>query len=107
MITLTEKAAQKLLSMAHAAGEDQKGLRISVVGGGCSGLSYEFAIDAPKQGDLVFTHFGAIVMTDPKSHLRLAGATVDYNDNELRGAGFFIENPNAKGGCGCGSSFTA
>ena len=107
MITLTESAATKLADLLKTQAKPEEGLRVRVVGGGCSGLSYELAFDAPEPTDQVFEGaHGAKVLVDPKSYLYLAGTEIDYIDG-LQGAGFSLRNPNAKGGCGCGSSFTA
>ena len=107
MITVTSTAAEKIkgIKTAQAAPEDA-GLRIRVVGGGCSGFQYQLVFDAPQPGDQIFEQAGVKVVVDPKSFLYLSGTEIDYVDG-LTGAGFTLKNPNAKGGCGCGSSFTA
>jgi len=107
MITVTTQAATKIkdIKTAQAASEDT-GLRVRVVGGGCSGFQYQLVFDTPKAGDQVFESDGVTVVVDPKSFLYLVGTEIDYVDG-LNGAGFTMKNPNAKGGCGCGSSFTA
>jgi iron-sulfur cluster insertion protein len=107
MITITESAATKLADLLKTQAKPDEGLRVRVVGGGCSGLSYELEFDQPQTSDQVFegTH-GVKVLVDPKSYLYLVGTEIDYVDG-LHGAGFSLKNPNAKGGCGCGSSFTA
>lgn len=107
MITVTTQAATKIkdIKTAQAASEDT-GLRVRVVGGGCSGFQYQMVFDTPKAGDQVFESDGVKVVVDPKSFLYLVGTEIDYVDG-LNGAGFTMKNPNAKGGCGCGSSFTA
>ena len=106
MITVTQQAAEKIkgIKTAQQAPEDT-GLRIRVVGGGCSGFQYQLAFDAAQPGDQVFEQDGVKVVVDPKSFLYLSGTEVDYVDS-LTGAGFTLKNPNAKGSCGCGSSFT-
>jgi len=107
MITLTASAATKLADLLKAQAKPEEGLRVRVVGGGCSGLSYQMEFDQPQPADQVFEgSHGARVLVDPKSYLYLAGTEIDYTDG-LQGAGFSLKNPNAKGGCGCGSSFTA
>jgi len=105
MITVTTQASEKIkaIKAAQNAPEDT-GLRVRVVGGGCSGFQYQ--LDAPKAGDQVFEAEGVKVVVDPKSFLYLTGTEIDYVDG-LTGAGFTLKNPNAKGSCGCGSSFTA
>jgi iron-sulfur cluster assembly accessory protein len=107
MITVTPVAAEKIkgIKTAQQASEDT-GLRIRVVGGGCSGFQYRLGFDAAQPGDQVFEQDGVKVVVDPKSFLYLSGTEIDYVDS-LTGAGFTLKNPNAKGSCGCGSSFTA
>jgi iron-sulfur cluster assembly accessory protein len=107
MITVTSQAAVKIkdIKVAQAAPEDV-GLRVRVVGGGCSGFQYQLVFDSAKPGDQVFESDGVRVVVDPKSFLYLNGTEIDYVDG-LNGAGFTMKNPNAKGGCGCGSSFNA
>lgn len=82
------------------------GVRVGVKGGGCSGFSYllNFDYDA-TEGDHVFEQEGVRVFCDPKSYMFLRGATLDYTDG-LSGRGFQFVNPNAKGSCGCGESFS-
>jgi iron-sulfur cluster assembly accessory protein len=107
MISVTSHAAGKIkdIKTAQAASEDT-GLRVRVVGGGCSGFQYQLAFDTPQAGDQVFETDGVKVVVDPKSFLYLNGTEIDYVDG-LTGAGFTMKNPNATGGCGCGSSFKA
>ncbi len=83
-------------------------LRVMVVGGGCSGMSYKLGFDdkAPAVSDKVVEKDGVKVLVDPKSMLYLAGTTLDFSDG-LNGTGFVFSNPNAKRTCGCGSSFSA
>ncbi|HEV8376617.1 MAG TPA: iron-sulfur cluster insertion protein ErpA [Candidatus Polarisedimenticolia bacterium] len=105
MIGLTEKAAQEVKTLMANENLDGYGLRVSVAGGGCSGLSYRllFEKEAGKE-DRVFEHHGVKVIVDAKSYLYLNGTTVDYSDG-LNGTGFTFTNPNASGTCGCGTSF--
>ena len=107
-ITLTEKAAQKVKGLiANEAPTPEAGLRVKVVGGGCSGLSYQLAIEkASTPGDKVFESHGVKVYLDPKSALFVTGTEIDYTESVM-GSGFAFKNPNSKGSCGCGSSFTA
>jgi iron-sulfur cluster assembly protein len=101
-IELSENAVLKILSLV---GEDrERGLRVKVVGGGCSGLQYKMEIDAPKGGDKVFERDGARVVVDRKSFLYLNGTELDYADT-LMSTGFTLHNPNVKRTCGCGASF--
>ena len=103
MITVTPVAAEKIkgIKTTQQAPEDT-GLRIRVVGGGCSGFQYQLVFDDAQPGDQVFEQD----VVDPMSFLYLSGTEIDYVDS-LTGAGFTLKNPNAKGSCGCGSSFTA
>lgn len=99
---ITDRALTKLKSLQ----EGDKGLRVSVVGGGCSGLSYKMSwIDEPSEGDKVTTVNGLTIVVDPKSFLFIKGIELDYTDG-LDGQGFVWNNPNAKRSCGCGSSFS-
>lgn len=107
MITVTALAAEKIKGIKTAQqAPAEAGLRIRVVGGGCSGFQCQLVFDAPKPGDQVFEQDGVKVVVDPKSFLFLSGSEIDYVDS-LTGAGFTLKNPNAEGTCGCGSSFTA
>jgi len=107
VITVSALAAEKIKGIKTAQqAPEEVGLRIQVVGGGCSGFQYQMIFDAPKPGDQVFEQDGVRVVVDPKSFLYLVGTEIDYVDG-LTGAGFTLKNPNAKGSCGCGSSFTA
>ena len=106
MITLTDKAAEKLKGLLTAEGKAAYGLRLRVVGGGCSGLSYAMDFEAAAAAtDKVYEDRGVKVFVDPQSDQYVGGAVVDYTE-ALTGAGFTIKNPQAKGSCGCGSSFT-
>jgi iron-sulfur cluster assembly protein len=108
MIEITETAARKIRTLMAKQGIDEGGLRVGVKGGGCSGLSYTFAWEkVPRFGDEVFEGAdGAKLYVDKKSLLYLNGTVLDY-DNTLISRGFVFNNPNAKGTCGCGSSFGA
>ena len=101
-ITLTDNAVMKILSLVTDA--PQRGLRVKVVGGGCSGLTYKMDLDEIRQGDKVFEHAGAKLVVDRKSFLYLNGTILDYQDG-LMSSGFNLQNPNVKRSCGCGSSF--
>jgi iron-sulfur cluster assembly accessory protein len=104
MITLTDLAVQKINELIKAEKAEGKALRIFVEAGGCSGFSYGFTFDEKTQDDQAWPYDGFELVVDPMSINYLDGARVDYVDG-LHGAGFKIENPNAKGSCGCGSSF--
>lgn len=102
-IELTEQAASKIRSLIRE--DPDRGLRLKVVGGGCSGLSYKMDLDAPRQGDRIFERDGAKVIVDRKSFLYLNGTELHYEEG-LMESGFNIKNPNVKRSCGCGASFS-
>jgi len=108
VITLTENAQKKVRELITQDGTiEGKSLRIFVEGGGCSGMQYGFTFDEQREGDQEVPYEGFKVLLDTKSIPYLQGALVDYVTGEgLQGSGFRIQNPNAKGSCGCGSSFT-
>ena len=86
---------------------DRGGLRVSVQPGGCSGFKYALVIeDAATEDDLILDQDGYRVFVDPFSAQYLNGTTIDYVTS-MQGSGFTFRNPNATGGCGCGSSFSA
>ena len=92
--------------MQRESRPEQAGLRVSVVGGGCSGLQYSLGLDdAPNDEDAIYEYDGVRVFVDPTSAPYLIGTRVDYVDG-LHGAGFKFVNPNADRTCGCGSSFS-
>lgn len=101
--TVTERAFERLAEIDPAA--QGEALRVAVEGGGCSGFQYDIRLDAPGAEDLVLEGGGQRVVVDPVSLPFLAGAVIDYSD-ELIGARFVIDNPNAVASCGCGTSFT-
>lgn len=102
---VTERAFARLKEIADTSGE-AKPLRVAVEGGGCSGFQYEIALaDKAEQDDLVLEKDGAQVLIDPVSLPFLQNATIDFSD-ELIGARFVIDNPNATSSCGCGTSFS-
>lgn len=105
-VTLTPKAASKLLELMGMEKKDPQayGLRVGVIGGGCSGFQYMLDFDTKREGDFVFESSGAQIFVDGKSIMFLRGSVVDYAET-LMGAGFQVQNPNVKGSCGCGSSF--
>ena len=108
MIYVSDKAREKVGHlMKEASIESNKDyfLRVSVVGGGCSGLSYKLDFDnEQKPMDQVFEDNGVKVVTDLKSFLYLVNTTLDFSDG-LNGKGFYFSNPNASRTCGCGDSF--
>jgi len=104
-VTLTERAAARIKELIAAENRDGQGLRVKVVGGGCSGLQYKVDFDQPKGADKIFEKDGARLLVDMKSLLYLGGTELDYKD-ELMQSGFVLQNPNVKKTCGCGASFT-
>ncbi len=107
MIQVTDKAVSKIRDAFQREGIAEGGLRLGVLGGGCSGLSYQFKFDRkPRPTDKVFDYSGVNVYVDPKSFVFLDGMTLDWKDSLIH-SGFVFENPNAKRACGCGTSFAA
>lgn len=106
MIFVSDKAKEKVARLKTDAGlTDEYFLRVGVVGGGCSGLSYKLDFDnEPQPNDQVFEDKGVKVVTDLKSFLYLCDTTLDFSDG-LNGKGFHFINPNASRSCGCGESF--
>jgi iron-sulfur cluster assembly accessory protein len=104
-IQLTQSAAQRVAAIAARQGKPAI-LRLSVEGGGCSGFQYRFGLtEAVKSDDLTVERDGVTLVVDSISLDLVRGAAVDYVEN-LGGAAFKVENPNAASGCGCGSSFS-
>jgi iron-sulfur cluster insertion protein len=107
LVSLTEKAAEKVIEIKKAEAIDENyGLRLRVVGGGCSGFSYDLYFDQVADGDKTFDSRGVKLVVDQMSLMYLMGTEVDYVEG-LQGAGFKFGNPNVKSTCGCGSSFSA
>lgn len=105
MVTVTETAAEKIKVMLTDQGNPEYGLRMMIAGGGCSGFQYRLAFDKQANDvDQTIEQNGVKVFIDSKSMIYLMGAELDYVEG-LMGAGFKINNPNAKGTCGCGESF--
>ncbi|PRY94261.1 HesB/IscA family protein [Donghicola tyrosinivorans] len=100
---VTPRAFERLTEIGAAA--SGKALRVAVEGGGCSGFQYEIKLDDPATDDLVLEGAGEKVVVDSTSLPFLAGATIDFTE-ELIGARFVIDNPNASSSCGCGTSFS-
>lgn len=107
MITITDKAKGKIDQLMEESQMDTTYfLRVSVKGGGCSGLSYNLDFDnEEKPGDQFFEDRGIRIALDMKSFLYLAGTELDFSDG-LNGKGFNFNNPNASRSCGCGESFS-
>lgn len=108
MIYVSDKARERVVKLMQEENLDAgKGyfLRVSVVGGGCSGLSYKLDFDnESKPGDQAFENNGVKVVTDLKSFLYLVDTVLEYSEG-LNGKGFYFENPNASRTCACGESF--
>lgn len=102
MINISDNSIKQIKSLAQ-----NLPVRISVMGGGCSGMSYRltFEQNPPSESDKVFTKDGVIVLVDAKSYLFIAGSTLEY-EGGLNGSGFKVVNPKAKTTCGCGQSFS-
>ena len=107
-IYISDKAktkVQELLAEAGVGDDPSYFVRVSVVGGGCSGLSYKLDFDnVRKSTDQEFEHNGMKIVTDLKSFLYLVNTTLEFSDG-LNGKGFYFNNPNASRTCGCGESF--
>lgn len=107
MITVTDKAKERIIELRQ---EDKKttehNVRVSVKGGGCSGLMYDLDFDNQiQESDEIFEDKGVKILVDKKSLLYLLGTTLDFSDG-LNGKGFQFINPNASRTCGCGESFS-
>lgn len=107
MITVSEKAKERILELRQIENRaDQDNIRVSVKGGGCSGLMYDLGFDSQlTDTDQVFEDKGVKIIVDRKSLLYLAGTTLEFSDG-LNGKGFQFVNPNASRTCGCGESFS-
>ena len=107
MFTVTTKAVEEIKKLLSEENIPNAVLRVRVVPGGCSGFSYEMGFDDEmEESDKLFENEGVKVAIDELSFPYLQGAVLDYKDG-LNGTGFSINNPNAKGSCGCGQSFNA
>jgi iron-sulfur cluster assembly protein len=107
-LQLTERAIKRIrVAMAkEGVSPTEGGLRLGVMGGGCSGLSYSIKFDTqPRERDRIYEFDGVRVFVDPKSFLYLHGMTLDYEETLMR-QGFNFINPNSSHSCGCGSSFS-
>lgn len=106
MIIVSDEAAEKIRSLLQRDGVSDRGLRVAVRGGGCSGFQYKLEFEE-EAGDMdqVIESNGVRIFVDPKSSLYLNGVILRYDDG-LMGAGFQVENPNARTTCGCGESFS-
>jgi iron-sulfur cluster assembly protein len=109
MISISEQAAKQIQRLASESPQPESStgnfLRVKIVAGGCSGMSYKLDFDQTvAAGDKVFEEHGTKVVVDGKSYLYIAGMTLDF-EGGLNGKGFVFSNPNASKTCGCGSSF--
>lgn len=103
MIKITENAKEQLIKILKENGK--KYIRLAVVGGGCSGLSYKIDFGELKEKDYLLDIEEYKILIDPKSGIYLKDSTLDYQDG-LKGKGFVFQNPNATNSCGCGESFS-
>jgi iron-sulfur cluster insertion protein len=104
-VTVSSRAARRIAAILAAEAQPTM-LRLAVTGGGCSGYSYNFALDENRMDDdLLVEEDGAKILIDPVSLDFLAGAEIDFSD-DLMGQAFKVNNPNATSSCGCGTSFS-
>lgn len=105
-INFSEQAVNKVAELIEQEKNPNLKLRVYIIGGGCSGFSYGFSFDdTVKDGDSKIENKGVGLIIDPMSYQYLIGSTINYLE-DLQGARFIVENPNAKTTCGCGSSFS-
>lgn len=105
-VNFTDAAATKVLGLIEDEGNESLKLRVYITGGGCSGFQYGFTFDETQaEDDTAVEKNGVMLLIDPMSFQYLVGAKIDYLE-DLQGARFVIENPNASTTCGCGSSFS-
>lgn len=107
MVTITDRAKDRIIELRTKEGRTQEfNVRVSVKGGGCSGLMYDLSFDnEEKETDHIYEDKGVKIYVDKKSLLYLMGTTLDFSDG-LNGKGFQFINPNASRTCGCGESFS-
>lgn len=107
LLRVSDSASAKLRSLLDRQGRPTGALRISVIGGGCSGLQYKMdLVDGPANRDIMVESNKTRVVVDPKSALFVSGSLVNFSD-DLQKGGFTVENPNASAHCSCGESFAA
>ncbi len=105
-VTLSDSAAKRVRALIDRQGNPDLKLRLSVSGGGCSGFQYGFDFaETPEDGDITVVRDGVTMLVDSMSLLYLIGSEVDYKE-DIMGASFRVNNPNATANCGCGSSFS-
>ena len=108
LVRLSDKAAAMVQETIERENLQGAGLRVAVVGGGCSGFQYSLDIEKEQRaGDMVFEVKGVRCFVDPMSSMYLMGVEIDYVEGQFGQSGFSFKNPNAKHTCGCGSSFSA
>ncbi len=105
IVQLSDSAKEELKKLITKETDNPDGVRLSLLAGGCSGLSYHLQFDKLRDNDYVYDYDGIKVFTDTKSALYLSGVLLDYQSG-LTGRGFIFSNPNAKKTCGCGTSFS-
>ena len=103
MIKLTDKAIEQCKEICKEHKKEY--IRVAVIGGGCSGLSYKIDFGDKKDKDYELKETGFTILIDPKSSIYLKDSTLDFSDG-LQGKGFVFSNPNATNSCGCGESFS-
>lgn len=104
VVSISEAAAEEIKRLLPGE-QGKSGLRLEIKGGGCSGMSYGLSFDNVRENDHTVEAHGVKVFVDPKSAIYLKGTHLDFQGG-LEGRGFVIKNPQAKGSCGCGSSFS-
>ena len=108
LVRLSDKAAAMVKETIERENLQGSGLRVAVVGGGCSGFQYSLDLEKEQRsGDMVFEVKGVRCFVDPMSSMYLMGVEIDYVEGQFGQSGFAFKNPNAKHTCGCGSSFSA
>lgn len=106
LVEITPKAQEEIRNIfSNDKKGENDGLRLAVIGGGCSGLQYKIEFSPKKEKDNVLSYDGFSVFIDPKSSIYLKDIILDFKDG-LNGKGFVFDNPNAKNTCGCGESFS-
>jgi len=107
LIRVLDAASAKLRALLERQGRAHGALRVSVIGGGCSGLQYKMdLVDGPANRDILVESNRVRVVVDPKSALFVSGSELDFSD-DLQKGGFKVSNPNAVAHCSCGESFSA
>ena len=105
LVNPTDTAKEEIKRLFEKENTNPSGIRLSLLAGGCSGLSYHMEFDKIKENDYISEFDGIKVLIDPKNALYLSGIILNYQGG-LNGKGFTFENPNAKQSCGCGTSFS-